>query len=166
MWRASASRRCCWRWNDHFKRVNDTHGHAAGDLVIQAWVDALRDSVRPMDLVARVGGEEFAIVMPNCPPAFGEAVAERAPARRGDAGGGGAAPADPGQRRHRRRFCAAVGALVAGTVDRARRRAAVPRQGPGQLRAWSRRRCRRSAPRRRRCCSACRSTRTWNRTAA
>ncbi|HOW46681.1 MAG TPA: GGDEF domain-containing protein [Rubrivivax sp.] len=62
---------------DHFKRVNDTHGHAAGDLVIQAVADALRDSVRPMDLVARVGGEEFAIVMPNCPPAFGEAVAER-----------------------------------------------------------------------------------------
>ena len=62
---------------DHFKRVNDTHGHAAGDLVIPAVADALRDSVRPMDLVARVGGEEFAIVMPNCPPAFGEAVAER-----------------------------------------------------------------------------------------
>ena len=62
---------------DHFKRVNDTHGHASGDLVLKAMADALRDSVRPMDLVARVGGEEFAIVMPNCAPAFGEAVAER-----------------------------------------------------------------------------------------
>jgi diguanylate cyclase (GGDEF)-like protein len=62
---------------DHFKSVNDTHGHAAGDGVLKAVADALRDSVRPMDLVARVGGEEFAIVMPNCPPAFGEAVAER-----------------------------------------------------------------------------------------
>jgi diguanylate cyclase len=62
---------------DHFKKVNDTHGHASGDLVLKAVAAALLDCVRPMDLVARVGGEEFAIVMPNCPAAFGEAVAER-----------------------------------------------------------------------------------------
>jgi diguanylate cyclase len=62
---------------DHFKGVNDTHGHASGDLVLKAVAGALLDSVRPMDLVARVGGEEFAIVMPNCPASFGEAVAER-----------------------------------------------------------------------------------------
>jgi len=62
---------------DHFKRVNDTHGHAAGDQVIRAVADALVDSVRPMDLVARVGGEEFAIILPNCPSTFGETVAER-----------------------------------------------------------------------------------------
>jgi len=62
---------------DHFKQVNDTHGHASGDLVIKAVAKALLDCVRPMDMVARVGGEEFAIVMPNCPAAFGEAVAER-----------------------------------------------------------------------------------------
>jgi diguanylate cyclase (GGDEF)-like protein len=62
---------------DHFKRVNDTHGHAAGDLVIAAVAHALADTVRPMDLVARVGGEEFSIVLPNCPASFGSQVAER-----------------------------------------------------------------------------------------
>ena len=62
---------------DHFKRVNDSHGHNAGDQVIKAVASALIDSVRPMDLVARVGGEEFAIILPNCGSAFGETVAER-----------------------------------------------------------------------------------------
>jgi diguanylate cyclase (GGDEF)-like protein len=62
---------------DHFKRINDTHGHAVGDTVLQAVGAALQDSVRPMDTVARIGGEEFAAVLPNCPPAFGRAVAER-----------------------------------------------------------------------------------------
>ena len=62
---------------DHFKAVNDTYGHGAGDVVIKAVVQSLQDTVRPMDLVARIGGEEFAVVLPNCPPAFGEAVAER-----------------------------------------------------------------------------------------
>ena len=62
---------------DHFKRVNDNHGHAAGDLIIKAVAGALLDSVRPMDLVARVGGEEFSIILPNCPSPFGETVAER-----------------------------------------------------------------------------------------
>jgi diguanylate cyclase len=62
---------------DHFKRVNDTYGHAAGDEVIRAVATALAESVRPMDLVARIGGEEFAVILPNCGPAFGQAVAER-----------------------------------------------------------------------------------------
>jgi diguanylate cyclase (GGDEF)-like protein len=62
---------------DHFKRVNDRFGHAAGDDVLRSVATALADSVRPMDLVARVGGEEFAIILPNCPAAFGATVAER-----------------------------------------------------------------------------------------
>jgi len=62
---------------DHFKRVNDDHGHAAGDLVLKSVSDALLECVRPMDTVARIGGEEFAIVLPNCPPAFGPTVADR-----------------------------------------------------------------------------------------
>lgn len=62
---------------DHFKKVNDTHGHQAGDLVLRTVADCLAHCVRPMDTVARYGGEEFAIILPNCQTSFGAAVAER-----------------------------------------------------------------------------------------
>ena len=62
---------------DHFKKVNDSHGHAAGDIVIRAVAEAVQQAVRPMDTVARTGGEEFAVVLPNCPSSFGPTVAER-----------------------------------------------------------------------------------------
>ena len=62
---------------DHFKKVNDSHGHPVGDLVLRHVAQALLECVRPMDTVARFGGEEFAIILPNCPPTFGHTVAER-----------------------------------------------------------------------------------------
>jgi diguanylate cyclase (GGDEF)-like protein len=62
---------------DHFKHVNDTHGHPAGDAVLQAVAKTLARCVRPMDTVARFGGEEFVIILPSCQGQFGQQVAER-----------------------------------------------------------------------------------------
>jgi two-component system cell cycle response regulator len=50
---------------DHFKLVNDDHGHGVGDRALQAVAGALRDNTRILDSVARYGGEEFAVVMPG-----------------------------------------------------------------------------------------------------
>ena len=62
---------------DNFKRVNDSWGHPVGDLVIKSVAQVLQGCIRPMDTVARVGGEEFAIILPNCPLDFGQTAAER-----------------------------------------------------------------------------------------
>ena len=62
---------------DHFKRVNDTYGHAAGDEVLRQIACRALSSVRSVDLVARLGGEEFAIVMPETGLSIAAAVAER-----------------------------------------------------------------------------------------
>jgi len=50
---------------DHFKQVNDTYGHAAGDTVLSAMASVLRDSVRDADTVGRWGGEEFIVLLPQ-----------------------------------------------------------------------------------------------------
>ena len=62
---------------DHFKRVNDTFGHAAGDDVLRELSARAMKAVRTVDLVARLGGEEFVVVMPETDPQIATAVAER-----------------------------------------------------------------------------------------
>ena len=62
---------------DHFKNVNDTHGHAVGDLVLQALADCCRRTLRESDIVARFGGEEFVILLPEASIENAFRVAER-----------------------------------------------------------------------------------------
>ena len=52
---------------DHFKKVNDTHGHSEGDSVLREVANILQGSVRQSDIVARYGGEEFCIICPHAP---------------------------------------------------------------------------------------------------
>jgi diguanylate cyclase (GGDEF)-like protein len=62
---------------DHFKAVNDSHGHAAGDAVLQRVARAMRGAARDVDSVARMGGEEFCVLLPGADAAGADAVAER-----------------------------------------------------------------------------------------
>ncbi|BFI95536.1 MAG: hypothetical protein RSP_10460 [Rhodanobacter sp.] len=62
---------------DHFKRVNDSHGHAMGDEVLRRTVNASREHLRPIDLFGRLGGEEFGILLVDCSHEQGMAIAER-----------------------------------------------------------------------------------------
>ncbi|AKJ29139.1 sensor domain-containing diguanylate cyclase [Caldimonas brevitalea] len=62
---------------DHFKRINDSHGHAAGDAVLRAVAQCLQSSVRAEDAVGRLGGEEFVVVGAETDPARSLRVAER-----------------------------------------------------------------------------------------
>ncbi|MBV9887617.1 MAG: diguanylate cyclase [Acidobacteria bacterium] len=61
---------------DHFKSVNDTHGHLVGDEVLQEIARRLLLSIRSYDFVGRYGGEEFLLVLNNCKPQFAESRAE------------------------------------------------------------------------------------------
>jgi diguanylate cyclase (GGDEF)-like protein len=62
---------------DHFKRVNDTFGHPSGDDVLRTVSKVLEDCVRQDDFVARIGGEEFAAILPNSGKREAASIAER-----------------------------------------------------------------------------------------
>jgi len=62
---------------DHFKQINDTYGHAAGDMVLREFAKMLKESLRESDIVCRYGGEEFVVIMPNTPTEGGWLVCER-----------------------------------------------------------------------------------------
>jgi len=62
---------------DHFKQINDTYGHAAGDEVLKEMASRVGDNLRDFDMVARYGGEEFVVVMPATSLSAAQAVAER-----------------------------------------------------------------------------------------
>jgi two-component system cell cycle response regulator len=62
---------------DHFKKINDIHGHAAGDDVLREFGRRLRENIRPMDLACRYGGEEFVVIMPETTQAHAQEAGER-----------------------------------------------------------------------------------------
>jgi len=62
---------------DHFKKINDTHGHAAGDQVLVALARCIESQLRSSDVVVRYGGEEFTVLLPDTPIAGGFVTAER-----------------------------------------------------------------------------------------
>lgn len=62
---------------DHFKKINDTYGHGVGDEILKIFAERLKRSIRGIDMVARLGGEEFVVLLPDIPTERAYQVAER-----------------------------------------------------------------------------------------
>ncbi len=62
---------------DHFKSINDTHGHGVGDEILKIFAKRVQDGLRSIDLVARLGGEEFVVILPDITPEVAYFVSER-----------------------------------------------------------------------------------------
>ncbi|MBK1793861.1 GGDEF domain-containing protein [Devosia sp. WQ 349] len=62
---------------DHFKQINDHFGHAHGDTVLRQFTNVLRDCLRPADLISRLGGEEFCVVVTGLDKSSAESIADR-----------------------------------------------------------------------------------------
>jgi diguanylate cyclase len=62
---------------DHFKPFNDTYGHLVGDMVLRIVADSMRRKIRPNDMIARFGGEEFCILLPDTKLKYAPKLAER-----------------------------------------------------------------------------------------
>lgn len=96
---------------DHFKSVNDTYGHAAGDKVLIQLAKRLDQNLRAIDLVARVGGEEFLVAMPRTTPAQARSAADRLRRLVNDC------PFDLGQGQPPLRLTISVGVAIATKSD-------------------------------------------------
>jgi two-component system, cell cycle response regulator len=75
--RSEAPLSLLWMDLDHFKLVNDTHGHPLGDQVLRTFVDRVRAATRRVDILVRRGGEEFVLLMPATNTAQAKVIAER-----------------------------------------------------------------------------------------
>ena len=62
---------------DHFKQINDSSGHAAGDTVLSSFAEILKSTARAADIICRYGGDEFAVILPETGPANARKFAER-----------------------------------------------------------------------------------------
>lgn len=96
---------------DHFKQINDTLGHAAGDKVLVALSKRLKDNLRAIDLVARIGGEEFLVAMPDTSAEHARGAAERIRRLINDT------PFDAGSDARQLLVTASIGVAVGQTVE-------------------------------------------------
>jgi diguanylate cyclase (GGDEF)-like protein len=95
---------------DHFKQINDRHGHDGGDRVLRALGSLVNSELRSTDLLGRWGGEEFLLVLPDCPPDAAEQVAERLRSILGT-------HSVPGRMGEPIRFSVSIGLAAAATSD-------------------------------------------------